>query len=157
MFPPSVFSPKDRETRKPRGFTFCQYRRKEDAADAVKGMDKRVGSLSLSLSLHRLWTSTVCSQCLACVLESGGRVSPGPSLWGQSTPVMLSRPPIGDCYDAIFRTVTVVGWGEGLFSAVADVGACCHGYTGFLAGGERYLRGRILGLNSIEGRVQQLV
>ena len=40
-----VFSPKDKETRKPRGFTFCQYRRKEDAEDAVKGMDKRVGSL----------------------------------------------------------------------------------------------------------------
>lgn len=37
-----VFSPKDRETRKARGFTFCQYRRKEDAAEAVKGMDKRV-------------------------------------------------------------------------------------------------------------------
>ena len=38
-----VFSPKDRETREPRGFTFCQYRRREDAEDAVKGMNKRVG------------------------------------------------------------------------------------------------------------------
>lgn len=46
-----MFSPKDRETRKPRGFTFCQYRRKEDAEDAVKGMDKRVGSLFLDNNL----------------------------------------------------------------------------------------------------------
>lgn len=37
-----VFSPKDKDTRKPRGFTFCQYKRKEDAEEAVKGMDKRV-------------------------------------------------------------------------------------------------------------------
>lgn len=37
-----MFSPKDKETRKARGFTFCQYHRKEDAAEAVKGMDKRV-------------------------------------------------------------------------------------------------------------------
>jgi len=37
-----VFSPVHRDTKKPRGFTFCQYRREEDAADAVRGMSGRV-------------------------------------------------------------------------------------------------------------------
>ena len=37
-----VFSPVHRDTKKPRGFTFCQYRRAEDAADAVRGMSGRV-------------------------------------------------------------------------------------------------------------------
>ena len=38
----TVFSPVHRDTKKPRGFTFCQYRREEDAADAVRGMSGRV-------------------------------------------------------------------------------------------------------------------
>ena len=38
----AVFSPKDRESRRPRGFTFCQYRKKEEAEAAVKAMDGRV-------------------------------------------------------------------------------------------------------------------
>jgi len=38
-----VFSPKTKDDlKKPRGFTFCQYRRKEDAASAIAGMDGRV-------------------------------------------------------------------------------------------------------------------
>ena len=37
-----VFSPVHRDTKKPRGFTFCQYRREEDVADAVRGMSGRV-------------------------------------------------------------------------------------------------------------------
>ncbi len=41
-----MFSPRDKETHLPRGFTFCQYRRREDAEDAVKGMDKRVGTIT---------------------------------------------------------------------------------------------------------------
>ena len=40
-----VFSPPDRVTRKPRGFTFIQFRRPEDAEDAVRGMDGRVSSI----------------------------------------------------------------------------------------------------------------
>lgn len=52
----AVFSPKDKETRQPRGFTFCQYRRKEDAEDAVKGMDKRVNYLLKGVvSLAIVW------------------------------------------------------------------------------------------------------
>jgi hypothetical protein len=61
----AVFSPKDRESRKPRGFTFCQYRRKEDAADAVKGMDKRVGTDCSHTPLWWGWTGCVFS--LICV------------------------------------------------------------------------------------------
>ena len=61
-----MFSPKDKVTRKPRGFTFCQYRRKEDAEDAVKGMDKRVGSTLEHDSV--LYTST--SHCLALQHDS---------------------------------------------------------------------------------------
>ena len=37
--------PKDRDTRKPKGFAFCQYKRKEDAEDAIKGMNGRVSSV----------------------------------------------------------------------------------------------------------------
>ena len=39
--------PKERDTRKPKGFTFCQYKRKEDATDAIKGMNGRVSMKSL--------------------------------------------------------------------------------------------------------------
>lgn len=64
----AVFSPKDRETRKPRGFTFCQYRRKEDADEAVKGMHKRVGSLARNLSHVPLWLADVlCLLSDSCV------------------------------------------------------------------------------------------
>lgn len=45
-----VFSPVHRDTKKPRGFTFCQYRRAEDAADAVRGMSGRV-----SMGQERRW------------------------------------------------------------------------------------------------------
>lgn len=101
-----MFSPKDRETRKPRGFTFCQYRRKEDAADAVKGMDKRVGSLDRDFSHAPLggWTGGMfCCCSLFCVSEHthdthdfsdthdlccGSNMS-GPSLWGQSIPMLI--------------------------------------------------------------------
>ena len=60
-----MFSPKDRETKKPRGFTFCQYRRKEDAAEAVKGMDKRVGYLTRDFSHTPLygWTGGMSRLC----------------------------------------------------------------------------------------------
>ena len=47
-----MFLPKYKDTQKPRGFTFCQYRRKEDAADAVKGMDGRVGALWFTLAVE---------------------------------------------------------------------------------------------------------
>lgn len=40
--PRPVFSPPDKITKKPRGFTFVQYRRVEDATDAVRAMDGRV-------------------------------------------------------------------------------------------------------------------
>ena len=43
----AVFMPKERDTRKPKGFTFCQYKRKEDATDAIKGMNGRVSMKSL--------------------------------------------------------------------------------------------------------------
>ena len=43
--------PKDRDTRKPKGFTFCQYKRKEDAEDAIKGMNGRVSMKSLYYEL----------------------------------------------------------------------------------------------------------
>ena len=39
--------PKDRDTRKPKGFSFCQYKRKEDAEDAIKGMNGRVSVKTL--------------------------------------------------------------------------------------------------------------
>ena len=63
-----VFSPKDRETRKARGFTFCQYRRKEDAAEAVKGMDKRVWVLDDSVVIQTSVVPCLCHlrACLFC-------------------------------------------------------------------------------------------
>lgn len=66
-----VFSPKDKETRKPRGFTFCQYRRREDANEAVKGMDKRVcwfcrTSVAVCTALVSCSACTV-SVCVVCV------------------------------------------------------------------------------------------
>lgn len=60
-----VFSPKDRETRKPRGFTFCQYRRREDACEAVKGMDKRVWWLGLNCRT-KVAVCTALAYCIAC-------------------------------------------------------------------------------------------
>lgn len=68
-----VFSPKDKETRKPRGFTFCQYRRREDAEDAVKGMDKRVGDmLNCVFSWYFLSCVLNCPHgtTLLCVIEN---------------------------------------------------------------------------------------
>lgn len=53
--------PKDRDTRKPKGFSFCQYKRKEDAEDAIKGMNGRVSVKNLfceqyqSVSRNYLW------------------------------------------------------------------------------------------------------
>lgn len=93
-----MFSPKDRETKKPRGFTFCQYRRKEDAAEAVKGMDKRVGYLTHDFShtpLHG-WTGgmSFCehtsdtSEHTHCASDTDlccGVDLSGPSLWGQGS------------------------------------------------------------------------
>ena len=38
----SVFTPKNRENDKPRGFSFIRYRRVEDAEDAIRGMSGRV-------------------------------------------------------------------------------------------------------------------
>ena len=37
-----VFSPPDRETRKPRGFTFVKFCNPEDAESAIKAMDGTV-------------------------------------------------------------------------------------------------------------------
>ena len=37
-----MFTPKNRETDKPRGFSFIRYRRVEDAEDAIRGMNGRV-------------------------------------------------------------------------------------------------------------------
>ncbi len=68
-----MFSPKDKETRKPRGFTFCQYRRKEDADDAVKGMDKRVGSLDcMNVVLRTCCLAIFLFECLpsCCTVDS---------------------------------------------------------------------------------------
>ena len=67
----AVFSPKDRDTKKPRGFTFCQYRRVEDAEDAVKGMHGRVSAATVEncclVSLPNLLCSSdstmVCAVC----------------------------------------------------------------------------------------------
>ena len=104
-----MFSPKDRETRKPRGFTFCQYRRKEDAADAVKGMDKRVGFLAqdfrpaplwwgwtggmfccsvISVCLHTLDTPKLCLDISDFSDLWWGVEMSSPSLWGCSSLVM---------------------------------------------------------------------
>lgn len=37
-----VYTPKDRNTDKPRGFTFICYRRVENAEEAIRGMNGRV-------------------------------------------------------------------------------------------------------------------
>ena len=42
LFFSSVFTPKNRENDKPRGFSFLRYRRVEDAEDAIRGMNGRV-------------------------------------------------------------------------------------------------------------------
>ncbi len=54
----AVFSPKDKESRKPRGFTFCQYKKKEDAEDAVKGMNNRVKSVLVQGTIF-LWCALI--------------------------------------------------------------------------------------------------
>ena len=41
-----MFTPKNKETDKPRGFTFIRYRRVEDAEDAIRGMNGRVREMS---------------------------------------------------------------------------------------------------------------
>ena len=69
--PPTVFSPKHRETRKPRGFTFCQYRRREDAAEAVKGMDKRVGPLCVDYNKTMLVCLLICVVSMCVTLYVG--------------------------------------------------------------------------------------
>lgn len=43
LFNVLVFSPPDRETRKPRGFTFVKFCNPEDAESAIKAMDGTVG------------------------------------------------------------------------------------------------------------------
>ena len=50
--------PKERDTRKPKGFTFCQYKRKEDAEDAIKGMNGRVSTV----------VSFVVNLCVVCII-----------------------------------------------------------------------------------------
>ena len=56
----AVFMPKERDTRKPKGFTFCQYKRKEDAEDAIKGMNGRVSTL-----LRPVGNLFSCSSCVS--------------------------------------------------------------------------------------------
>ena len=84
-----VFMPKDKDTRKPKGFSFCQYKRKEDAEDAIKGMNGRVSWLDSFRHLLRLielymyvlktsvlfvvWTIVLELHCVMC-RENVGRL-----------------------------------------------------------------------------------
>ena len=67
----AVFMPKERDTRKPKGFTFCQYKRKEDATDAIKGMNGRVSMKSFHCEPCQfvLRSYNVILWLLCCVLK----------------------------------------------------------------------------------------
>ena len=65
--------PKERDTRKPKGFSFCQYKRKEDAEDAIKGMNGRVSVKTFYRELRQLvlrnyiWPHYTLMKYIVCV------------------------------------------------------------------------------------------
>ena len=72
-----VFSPPDKLTKKPRGFTFVQYRRAEDASDAVRGMDGRVGCVCIGVLLelmHAIYFQGLCVRGCCVVSKRCWRV-----------------------------------------------------------------------------------